>query len=230
MRQSLYWIESGARNRVICCANPHSLVVAKSDVEFRTALVNSDILLPDGMGITLAWKILRQRNSGRITGFDYFRALSTSVETGRSLRYFFLGSSEEVLVRIESQIAAIYPYIQFVGAYSPPYKATFSQADDEEMIEAVNSAAPDVLWVGMTAPKQEKWIDRNRSRINVPICVAVGAVFDFVAGTIKRPQWASDIGAEWLVRLVQEPRRLWRRNVISAPIFLWDVMRQKYAD
>jgi N-acetylglucosaminyldiphosphoundecaprenol N-acetyl-beta-D-mannosaminyltransferase len=110
---------------------------------------------------------------------------------------------------------------------SPPFKDEFDEADDAAMIAAVNAARPDVLWVGMTAPKQEKWIYRNHDRLDVPFTGAIGAAFDFYAGTKKRaPQWVGQMGLEWLPRLVREPRRLWRRNLVSTPKFLYKVLAQ----
>ena len=107
-------------------------------------------------------------------------------------------------------------------------KPAFSAEDNDRMVSAVNEASPDVLWVGMTAPKQELWIARNRHRLHVKIAAAVGAVFDFYAGQVKRPHpFFQRHGLEWLPRLVGEPRRLWRRTVVSAPIFLWHVGRTK---
>ena len=121
-----------------------------------------------------------------------------------------------------------FPAIEVCGTYSPPFKIEFSQEDNSAMISAVNNARPDVLWVGMTAPKQEKWIYENQSKLQVPFVGAIGAVFDFYAGTKKRSSdfWIK-IGLEWLPRFLKEPRRLWERNLKSTPIFLWWVIKEK---
>jgi N-acetylglucosaminyldiphosphoundecaprenol N-acetyl-beta-D-mannosaminyltransferase len=214
--------------RYMACANPHSLVVASSDDEFRAALQNADILVPDGAGILLAAKILNLPIKERVAGSEFFLTLSDMAEKNGGLRYFFLGSREDVLKRICERLNAEYPSIEVCGTYSPPYKEEFDDDDNKIMIDLINKAKPDVLWVGMTAPKQEKWIFKNRDTLSVPFLAPIGAVFDFYAGTIKRPSavWQK-LGLEWLGRFLQEPRRLWRRNFISSPIFLYWVLKEK---
>lgn len=125
-------------------------------------------------------------------------------------------------------MAADWPALTIVGTYSPPFRAEFSKAEIAEMIEAINAVRPDVLWVGMTAPKQEEWIHGVIDRLDARFVAAIGAVFDFYAGRVRRshPVFQS-LGLEWLPRLVQEPRRLWRRMFVSAPIFIWHVMRAR---
>jgi N-acetylglucosaminyldiphosphoundecaprenol N-acetyl-beta-D-mannosaminyltransferase len=212
----------------VACANPHSLVVAREDREFAAALRSSTLLLPDGIGIVLAGRMLGRPFPERVAGYEFFATLTRRLDDAGGARYFFLGSTPEVLARIEARIAKEHCAMTVAGTCSPAYRDVFTAADDEEMVRAVNAAAPDVLWVGMTAPKQEKWIERNRSRLQVPLVVGIGAVFDFYAGTRPRaPQWVCDAGLEWLPRLVREPRRLWRRSVVSAPAFVFEVLREK---
>jgi N-acetylglucosaminyldiphosphoundecaprenol N-acetyl-beta-D-mannosaminyltransferase len=212
----------------VACANPHSLVVARDDREFGAALRSSTLLLPDGIGIVLAGRMLGRPFPERVAGHEFFATLTERLADAGGARYFFLGSTPEVLARIEARIADEYRAVTVAGTCSPPYRDVFTAADDDEMVRAVNAAAPDVLWVGMTAPKQEKWVERNRSRLQVPLVASIGAVFDFYAGTRPRaPKWVCDAGLEWLPRLVREPRRLWRRSLVSAPAFLCEVLREK---
>jgi N-acetylglucosaminyldiphosphoundecaprenol N-acetyl-beta-D-mannosaminyltransferase len=121
-----------------------------------------------------------------------------------------------------------FPHIEVCGVYSPPFKEILDDDDDREIIRRVNNAKPDVLWVGMTAPKQEKWIYKNRGSLDVSLAGAIGAVFDFYAGTKNRaPEWVCRLGLEWLPRLLREPRRLFKRNFISSPLFLLMVLQEK---
>ena len=212
----------------MACANPHSLVVASKDKIFRQALKESDILLPDGSGIVLAATALNLGATQKVAGTDFFLELSRKCNEKKNVRFFFLGSSEKVLSLLIGRFSREFPHVEVCGSYSPPYKAVFSEVDNQAMAEAINRAKPDVVWVGMTAPKQEKWIFENRERLHVPFLAAIGAVFDFYAGTKKRSSafWVR-LGLEWLPRFVKEPRRLWERNLKSTPIFLWWVTKEK---
>ncbi len=214
------WIEGGKGCRILSCINPHSYVVSIDDCEFSKSLYDSDWLIPDGAGIVLASRILGGRINKRITGSDIFYGLHERLNrTGAKI--FFLGSTETNLMEICNKIRIDWPGLTIAGAYSPPFKNSFSAQDDREMINAVNKAAPDVLWVGMTAPKQEKWLFKNRRNLNIKFAGAVGAVFDFYSGRVKRSNpFFQSLGLEWLPRLICEPRRLWSRNFISSPKFL----------
>lgn len=226
-------LDAGSGPCVVACANPHSLVIASRDGEFRDALREADILLPDGSGITLAARILNLPIREKVAGSDFFREFCRYAESsgraGRGVRFFFLGSSPIVLERIVNRLQVEYPGIVVAGTHSPPFKDDFTADDDAVMVEAVNRSGANVLWVGMTAPKQEKWIRRNRERLNVRLACAVGAVFDFYAGTKKRSsQFWLNLGLEWLPRLLREPRRMWERNFRSAPVFLSWIARERF--
>lgn len=223
-------LDAGSGPCVVACANPHSLVIASRDGEFRDALREADLLLPDGSGITLAARVLNLPIREKVAGSDFFREFCRYADgSDRKVRYFFLGSAPIVLERIVNRLQVEYPGIVVAGTYSPPFKDVFTADDDAGMIEAVNRSGADVLWVGMTAPKQEKWIRRNREKLNVRLACAVGAVFDFYAGTKKRssPFWLN-LGLEWLPRLLREPRRMWERNFRSAPVFLSWIARERF--
>lgn len=211
--------------RWLACLNPHSYAIARDDPDFLQALREADWLVPDGAGVVMASRFLGCPVHERITGSDIFRGLHDRLNRRGGASIFFLGSTEEVLADIRRRMAADYPNLRVAGTFSPPYKAEFSQADLDEMIAAINAAKPDVLWVGMTAPKQEKWIRQNGDKLDVKFIGAVGAVFDFYTGRIKRsPVVFQKMGLEWLPRLIQEPRRLWRRNFVSSPQFLLCVL------
>jgi N-acetylglucosaminyldiphosphoundecaprenol N-acetyl-beta-D-mannosaminyltransferase len=211
----------------LACANPHSVIEADSDPAFRRALVEADMLVPDGAGIVLAAKLLGLQPLQRLAGHEVFTGVMAGLAARGRGRVFFLGSTPAVLAKIRAQVAKDYPELTVVGVYSPPFSPQFSADDNDAMISAINDSAPDVLWVGMTAPKQEKWLHEHRDRLAVPFAGAIGAVFDFYAGTKKRsPEWSQKLGMEWLPRLMREPRRLWRRNFVSSPLFLAKVAGQ----
>ncbi|MBV6519246.1 MAG: glycosyltransferase [Candidatus Brocadia sp.] len=222
-------VDANVMNRVLCCANPHSLVIAHKDKEFLSALRSADLLIPDGIGIVLASRLAGGNITTRVSGPDVLVRLAAHWNKRNDRSFFFLGSSTEVLEMIRLRLHKEFPNIQVSGIYSPPFKEEFSEKETAEMIERINSASPTALCVGMTAPRQEKWIFKNKDRLKVPIICAIGAAFDYFAGTKKRaPQWVQNIGLEWLPRLMREPKRLWKRNVISTPVFLFHTIKQHF--
>ena len=146
----------------------------------------------------------------------------------RPLTVMFMGSSQKVLDLIVKRAAEVYPHLKVV-TYSPPYKPEFSDEDNKAIIEAINAADPDLLWIGMTAPKQEKWTYSHWNELNIHCHVGtIGAVFDFFAGTVERaPMWWQRHGLEWLYRLLKEPKRMWRRYIIGNTLFLWNMLKEK---
>lgn len=209
--------------------NAFSYNNARRDVLFEEALTKGDVLIPDGISIVRVCKFLKgkSRPKERIAGWDLFvHEMHRLNEKGGKV--MFLGSSEKVLKLIRQKAAVVYPNLEVV-TYSPPYKPQFTVEDDLNMVKAINDANPDLLWIGMTAPKQEKWVYANWDRLNIHCHVGtVGAVFDFFAGTYKRaPMIWQRLGLEWLYRLLKEPRRMWRRYIIGNVCFLVLVLREK---
>lgn len=209
--------------------NAHSYNRAQDDDLFAEALRNGDYLIPDGASIVKACHRLKAKSQPkeRIAGWDLFKIEMNRLnkEGGKC---FFMGSSEKVLSLIKQQAAKDYPQIQ-VETYSPPYKPEFTDEDNAAIVNAINEANPDLLWIGMTAPKQEKWAYQHWNELNIHChCGTIGAVFDFYAGTIKRaPLWWQEHSLEWLYRLLSEPRRMWRRYVIGNPLFMWNIMKER---
>lgn len=203
------------------CLNPHSVETAAVDTDFRDALLDAQFLTADGIGIVYMSRMFGGGLHHRITGSDIFFGLTQAMNEVGGRSCFFLGSTDDTLDKIRRRMAREFPRVRVAGTYSPPFKPDFDDADTDDMVRRVNEAQADVLWVGMTAPKQEKWIYRNRDRLAVDFAGPIGAVLDFYAGNIRRagPVW-QELGLEWLPRLAQEPRRLWRRNFVSAPAFL----------
>ena len=211
---------------IINTINPHSYCLAKNDSLFNKALQSSDILLPDGTGIVLAARILNNKKINKIAGADIHQHLLQQANLKRQ-KVFYLGAAQNTLRLIETKIKNQYPNIT-VSSFSPPYKPQFSEKETAQMLEKVNDFKPDILFVGMTAPKQEKWVFVNKENIEANTIVSIGAVFDFYAGTIKRPGnfWIA-IGLEWLPRFLREPKRLAKRNLVSTPKFLLEIIWYK---
>lgn len=208
--------------------NAHSFNTAKKDQLFAEALMNGDVLIPDGVSIVKACKWIKAKSQPkeRIAGWDlFFFEMSKQEKKGGTV--MFMGSSQNVLDLIVKRAAVDYPHLKVV-TYSPPYKPEFSDEDNKAIIEAINAANPDLLWIGMTAPKQEKWTYSHWNELNIHCHVGtIGAVFDFFAGTVERaPIWWQEHGLEWLYRLIKEPKRMWRRYIIGNSLFLWNMTKE----
>lgn len=214
--------------------NAHSYNTAQKDVVFAEALTNGDVLIPDGASIVKAcrWIKAKSQPKERIAGWDLFVHEMERVNKeneGAKKKVMFLGSSNNVLALIKARAEKDYPNIEVI-TFSPPYKPVFSDEDNRMMIEAINNTKPDLLWIGMTAPKQEKWAYAHWNELNIN-CHAgtIGAVFDFYAGTIQRaPMWWQEHSLEWLYRLLKEPKRMWRRYLIGNILFLWNIFTKEY--
>ena len=206
--------------------NQYSYCLANEDKEFKKSLQASDILLPDGAAVVYAMKFLTGEKVKKIAGADVHHHLLEELNS-KSGKCFYLGSSSITLKKITDKLAVQFPNIE-VGSFSPPFKSEFNVAENAEMIDKVNDFNPDVLFVGMTAPKQEKWAYVHQSKLNVKIICTIGAVFDFYAGNINRPSpiWIN-LGLEWFVRLVKEPKRMWKRYLYFGPIFIYLICKEK---
>ncbi len=224
------WVNGEGQQKYLVCANPHSLEVAQTDLLFEKAIKNADLVVPDGIGVVLASKILGGNIRKRITGTDIFLKLSEELNKKMKCSYFFLGSTGENLAALELKMKKEFPNIVIAGTHAPPFKTDFTVEEIRTMIDAVNKVQPDVLWVGMTAPKQEKWIYAHRGKLQVKCIAAVGAVFDFYTGRVKRSHPVfQHMGLEWLPRFLRQPGRLWKRNLISNPRFLLRVIKSRFS-
>lgn len=228
------WIAEGDGCRTFACINPHTYVGTLAGPKVAAALRDADWLVPDGVGVLVASWLHGGRIRQRITGHDVFSGVLERLDRRGPFRIFFLGSTSSTLATIQRKLAADYPNLVVVGALPdpapglaclrPPFPPMYTPAQRAELLAAIRQARPDVVWVGMTAPKQELWIHENRAELDVRFVGAVGAVFDFYIDRIRRSgPFFQKYGLEWLPRLLQEPRRLWRRTFVSAPIFLWHV-------
>lgn len=219
--------------------NAHSFNTAQNDELFAEALSKGDYLIPDGASIIKACKWLKAKSQPkeRIAGWDLFsfemnalerKSAQQNMNDGKRLKVMFMGSSEKVLALIRKQATKDYPHLEVI-TYSPPYKPEFSDEDNAAIIKAIIEANPDLLWIGMTAPKQEKWTYQHWNELDIHCHVGtIGAVFDFYAGTAQRaPRWWQEHSLEWLYRLLKEPKRMWRRYVLGNPLFLWNISKEK---
>lgn len=185
VQDSFAAIERQRPQIVFACANPHSLVVAQHDLGFQSALTQADFVAADGVGVSLMARLAGVQIGSRITGTDYFEAVLEDLQQRGGGRVFFFGSSQRVLDLISKRFVVEFPSLTLCGTLSPPF-GSWSDEENRQMVQVINAAKPDVLWVGMTAPKQEKWVEENRHDLTVPVIGSIGAVFDFYAGKIGR--------------------------------------------
>ena len=220
------WIESSHRGYV-ALANPHSVLAAHRDQDFRKALLGADITLPDGVGITLAARLLGCRDVVRVAGPGLMLDLCDS---GRqhAFRHYFYGGREGVAAALATRLTARYEGLEIAGTCCPPFRR-LTPEEDSRIVQTINATRPDIVWVGLGTGTQEKWMAAHVGRIEAAALIGVGAAFDFHAGTVPwAPAWIRNAGLEWAYRLVHEPRRLWRRN-LDSPVFLARVIAQRLA-
>ncbi|NTS42558.1 WecB/TagA/CpsF family glycosyltransferase [Flavisolibacter sp. BT320] len=219
---SLSVIKADDKKILINTFSPNSYGVALKDKAFEKALKNSDLLVLDGMGIAIGSLLLNGKNIKKIAGQDCFDYLMAEAEKN-SWKVFFLGSSESTLQKIKNRAGAEFPNTQ-VETFSPPFKKSFSATDNAQMVQIINEFQPDVLFVGMTAPKQEKWAYDHKNMVNARIIATIGNVFDWYAGNSKRPAkiWIK-LRMEWLVRIFLRPEIL-RRNTKNQMLFFRDLL------
>ena len=219
-------ISSDERTTISSLSMPLVIEMRRA-AEFRKALIRSDIVLPDGMGIVWASRLIHGKNGlkKRIAGPDFFFS-SLQMAQEKNMGCFFLGSSIRVLNRISDRLKKEFPEIKLKGTLSPPF-GEWSDEENKRIVDMINECKPDILWVGMTAPKQEVWVSRNRDVLNVKIVASVGAAFDFFAGTQKRaPEWMQKKGLEWLHRTIKEPYRMGKRYLKGIPYFLYIILSE----
>jgi len=211
---------------IINTLNQYSYCLAEEDDVFKNALLSSDVLLPDGISIVLSAKLLSGSNLNKIAGADLHEFVLKYLNSVYG-SCFYLGSKEETLDAIKSKLGTAFPNIN-CESYSPPFRDEFSEEENEVMIQKINEFSPDVLFVGMTAPKQEKWVYQNRDKIQATYICSIGAVFDFFSGTVERPSdfWVRN-GLEWFARFLKEPKRLWRRYVLYGGIYVKHIVLSK---
>ena len=218
------WIRERKGCHSIAATGMHGIVEAQRDPCFKEILNATDLVVPDGT--PLVWVGRRQGHDllRRVYGPDLMLAFCGETQA-KGYRDFFYGGEPGVAEQLAESLKLRFPGIQVAGTYSPPFRP-LSQEEDDEIVSMISRAAPDVLWVGLGAPKQERWMHEHRSKLKVPVIVGVGAAFDMISGrTRQAPRWMREHGLEWLFRLFQEPRRLWRRYLIYGTQFIaWIIL------
>lgn len=215
----------------LACINPHSYALALNDKNFFRSLHNSDYMVVDGVGIVLCAKLLFRKTLVRITGFEVFTHVNHYMNLASSNRVFFLGSDEHTLSIMKKRFSKDYPNIDIVGSYSPPFLDVFNDNEVLKIAALLDNLCIDALWVGMTAPKQEKLIEDLKLHCNFKWAFAVGAVFDYYSGKLYRPSFlVRRLGLEWLFRFIQQPRKIGSRIFKSSTSFLLYCLKKKLTD
>jgi N-acetylglucosaminyldiphosphoundecaprenol N-acetyl-beta-D-mannosaminyltransferase len=226
--RTLDWIEAAiaARQRAyVCVAAVHTVMESREDPQLREAVLASDFTVPDGQPLVWAMNLLGHNLSSRVYGPDLMqRACERAAQTGQT--FYLYGGREAALARLRDELPVRHPGLEIVGARPAPFRELAPDEADEIAAE-INAAAPDVIWVGLGVPLQEKWMAAMRERLEAPVLVGVGAAFDFHAGLKRQaPDGLQRLGLEWAFRLAQEPRRLWRRYLRYNPRFVIGFARQ----
>ena len=216
------------KQKVQVCITPvNSVLAAIKDPEVLAVYNNAAFVLCDGMPIKWASSFLNTPIQERITGLDLLPNL-VELSAKNNFSVFLLGASPGVGEKLKQTILQQYPNCKVAGIYVPPFMKVFSGIENDKMIQAVNDASPDILLVSLTAPKQDIWIAQNLHLVNAPVQVGIGGAFEVMAGLAKRsPKWMQSAGLEWLFRFLQEPKRLFRRYFIEAPLFIPLIIKQK---
>lgn len=212
------WIEQRGQTRWIAVTSSHGIVEGFKKADFRTIIESASLSVPDGMWTArVAGKKLSSLPR-RVRGADLLLEFC-ALASRRGYSSFFYGDTDEVLALLSAKLMSQFPALMIAGSYSPPFRA-LTPEEDAEIVRTINQAKPDILWVGLGLPKQERWIYQHLNRLQVPVIVAVGAAFKFVAGTVKpAPRPVSNLGLEWFWRLVREPKKCWHRSLVYGPQF-----------
>jgi N-acetylglucosaminyldiphosphoundecaprenol N-acetyl-beta-D-mannosaminyltransferase len=212
------------QSKMICVANVHMLVEASQNPDFADILKGADLTTPDGMPLVWMLRLLGARQVQRVAGMDIFLAVCKQAEANQ-ISVFLLGSSSEVLGKISQRLKTEFPMIKIAGTDSPPFRPLDSTAD-MELVQTINASGTRILFVALGCPKQELWMAQHRDKIQ-SVMIGVGGVFPVYAGVLKEtPKFMQKSGLEWLFRLSQEPKRLWKRYFTTIPIFIWLMLKQ----
>ncbi|NMF60573.1 WecB/TagA/CpsF family glycosyltransferase [Pseudanabaena yagii] len=211
-------------SKMVCVANVHMLVEAWQNSPFADVLKDADLVTPDGMPLVWMMKMLGHQKAQRVAGMDIFQAVCKQAQTNQ-ISIFLLGSETYVLDKISQRLQTEFPDLKVAGTESPPFRP-LSNTADMDMVQIVNASGAKILFVALGCPKQELWMAQHRDKIQA-VMIGVGGVFPVYAGVLKEtPKFMQVSGLEWVFRLSQEPRRLWKRYATTIPIFIWLMIKQ----
>lgn len=216
-------LKTNPNHKFVTVNNVHTVIEAVRNNNYSEILNCSFLSLPDGKPLSIIAKLKGYKNIARIFGPTF---MEKTLEWGQyeGLKHYFFGGSESTLKEMLNKIGQKFPEAVIAGYYSPPYKEKFSEQENNLFIEHMNYSKADLFWIGLGAPKQEIWMYENYQKLNHGIMIGIGAGFDYLAGNIKHaPEWMKNASLEWFYRLLQEPKRLWKRYLIANTLFLWYV-------
>jgi N-acetylglucosaminyldiphosphoundecaprenol N-acetyl-beta-D-mannosaminyltransferase len=218
------WIARREQNYV-CVTGVHGVMESQRDPALRRIHNAAGMVTADGMPLVWLGRRAGHDTMERVYGPDLMLA-SCAASQPQHPRHYFVGSTPDVLSRLVGALRARFPVLNVCGTNAPPYRP-LTPAEDDALVATINSASPDIVWVGLGTPKQERWMADHLGRINAPVMIGVGAAFDFLAGTKRQaPRWMQRSGLEWLFRMLSEPRRLGARYLVNNPSFVWRVLLQ----
>jgi N-acetylglucosaminyldiphosphoundecaprenol N-acetyl-beta-D-mannosaminyltransferase len=220
------WIREKTTKTYVTVTGVHGVMESQRDENIRRMHNQAGMVTPDGMPLVWLGKMAGHSDMDRVYGPDLMLAvMEKSVSAG--YRHYFYGGADGVPELLKQKLEEKFPGIQVVGTYSPPFRA-LTPAEDEQIVQMINDTNPDIVWVGLSTPKQERWMDAHVGRISAPVMIGVGAAFDFHAGLKSQaPRFIQRSGFEWLYRLVTEPQRLWKRYLVNNPLFIMSILGQK---
>lgn len=218
------WI-AGGKPGYACFTGVHGVMEAQRDAELRRILNSACLNAPDGMPMVWVGRLQGLRGMDRVFGPDFMAAMC-GLSADRGLRHFLYGGRPAVAERLKESLERRFPHLKIVGTYTPPFRP-LTENEAEDLVARVQSSKPHILWVGLSTPKQERWMAEFAGRLDVPLLAGVGAAFDYHTGAIRDcPRWMKRAGLQWLDRLMQDPQRLWRRYLRNNPAFLWHIALQ----
>jgi len=220
-----YWITNKELGNYIVISNANDAIMSLKNPKIQTSVNDSSLSVPDGISMVLLARRYGYLLKKRVYGPDLMNEF-LSLSAKKDYSHFFYGSDKDTLEKLKMNLINKFPNIKIAGFYSPPFRE-LTKEEDEKIINMINDASPDVLWLGLGCPKQQLWMYEHKDKLKVPVMVGVGAAFDFLAKTKPQaPRWIRDNGFEWLFRLVTEPKRLWKRYLVNGSLFLYYISKQ----